>query len=284
MRHLADLLDHLATYKRDTLAVRENGTFFGREYPHILPPKRGRLNILPRFRDQFYASSHSRIRFHQFFHHLNSSQALCVNLFYPLVARHQLQLLTRYVGIETDSYPTPTFEKLSEIENSKRRRTNFDFHLRYPEGQEIFVEVKYTERQFGRAADDAEHREKFDRTYAPLLRNSTYLVDKCHDRTFFLANYQVLRNLIHAGPKARILFLLPSAKFSIANDLVKSVEKLLTDSGKALVQVIFLDDLVTYFTSRCDDRVLVEYYQAFREKYLPSVVFSHTASQETHRK
>src|SRR5438046_14767 len=120
MRHLAELLVHLAAYKRDTLAVRENGAFFGREYPHILPPIQQRLNILPRYRDHFYASPHSKIKFHQFFHHLNSSQALCINLFYPLIVGHQLQLIARYVEIETNSYPTPTFEKLSEMENSKR--------------------------------------------------------------------------------------------------------------------------------------------------------------------
>src|SRR5450759_384591 len=164
MRHLAELLNHLSTYKRDTLSVPEHGQFFGREYPHILPPTHQRLNILPRYRDHFYASPHSKIKFHLFFHHLNSSQALCINLFYPLIAEHQLPLITSYLGIKTNSYPAPKFEKISGIENGKRR-TNFDFHLRYPEGDEIFFEVKYTERQFGKASNDTEHQEKFARTY-----------------------------------------------------------------------------------------------------------------------
>ena len=72
------VLAHLAEYKRDHMGIEENGSWRGREYPHILPRDlfarnlidQGSLPCLKR------AVSESAASLHAGFHHLNSSQVL----------------------------------------------------------------------------------------------------------------------------------------------------------------------------------------------------------------
>ena len=272
MTRLRELLLHLATHKRLDLAVLENGIHGSREYAHILPRSHERLNILSRYRESFYSSHYAKIKFHRYFHHLNSSQALCINLFYPLIAENQLRLITQLLEIPATTVPIPTFEKVSELENGQRR-TNFDFHLRYAEGQEVYFELKYTERQFGTARDDAEHRDKFAKTYLPLLERSPYLVNACRERAFFLKRYQVLRNLVHLGPHSQVVFVVPSTTFPIATELAESIRHLLNDDGKSHVHIMSLERLIGFITAQTTSPPLVEYFRAFRKKYLPREVF-----------
>jgi hypothetical protein len=81
--------EHLAQYKVHALGMQEDGLFHhrGRGIPkaHILPIVHRDRNILESYRVRFWSSTYSQVRLHRFFHHLNSSQALCINLFYPLI-------------------------------------------------------------------------------------------------------------------------------------------------------------------------------------------------------
>src|SRR5437016_2505270 len=83
---------HLVTYKRDRLGITQSGTFRyrGREITraHILPRELRWLNVLESIRAEVraYISANHRLRLHRYFHHLNSSQAVALNLFYPFLA------------------------------------------------------------------------------------------------------------------------------------------------------------------------------------------------------
>lgn len=46
------------------------------KYEHILPKKNREFNILPEYREPFWASEYSDVDLHRCFHHLNSSQAV----------------------------------------------------------------------------------------------------------------------------------------------------------------------------------------------------------------
>src|SRR5271169_3418289 len=128
MNFCKSICDHLGTYKVQVLGVEKLGIFpyRGREVrkTHILPisgtGKRGQLNILP-YRDvRFFERDYSKIKYHQFFHHLNSSQALCLNLFYPLIEENRLGLLTEFLKIESTGPLKGAFETQSQIEQAVR--------------------------------------------------------------------------------------------------------------------------------------------------------------------
>lgn len=261
---------HLSDYRKTHLGIDEEGIFFhgGHEHRkgHILPKGSERRNLLEPYGDTFFLSKHSQAKRHQFFHHLNSSQALCFNLFFPLLAEGELALLAHSLRSTIHPPFEATFEKESEIEIAERR-TSFDFHIRRVEGREVYVEVKYTEEGFASAIDDEKHRTKFFNTYMPLLQQNEYLTNECKDQAFFLRYYQILRNLVHITPESEVRFLIPRANIKVALQAENAREQFLTESGRNKFRIIYLEDLVTELIDSCKDRQLSGYYESFREKY-----------------
>jgi len=264
--------EHLARYKVDVLGIKEDGLFHyrGLDIPksHILPLARRDENIVKQFRASCWRSEYSKVKLHRYFHHLNSSQALCINLFYPLIVENALGLFPQFLGIPLNPVLLPQFEKESLLEVAARR-TSFDFCLTLGAKSNIFVEVKYTEDGFGRAKNDKEHQIKFRETYLPLVKKSPFLVRECQDVAFFLSHYQVLRNLIHISTTDHIVLLFPSANAVVAREAVYARDRLLTDVGRAKLHIIFLEEFVRFLEGQCMDGPLDSYYKQFRAKYLP---------------
>jgi hypothetical protein len=256
----------------DVLGVQEDGLFHyrGRDIPksHILPIAHRDTNVLERYRAQFWSSNYAKVKLHRFFHHLNSSQALCINLFYPLIAGNALGFFLQFLGIAPEVDLRALFEKKSDIEVAARR-TSFDFCVQLAAASNIFVEVKYTEDGFGQAKNDDEHRAKFRKTYLPLVEKSLFLVRGCQEEAFFLSHYQVLRNLVHISETDHVVLLFPSANTVIAEEAVYARDQLLTDAGRTMLSIVFLDEFVSFLEDQCMGGPLDGYYQAFRTKYLP---------------
>ena len=263
---------HLAAYKVSVLNVSEDGLFHyrGRDIPmpHILPLAHRDLNIIASYRDKFWSSDHSKVKLHRYFHHLNSSQALCINLFYPLIAENALGIIMQYLGIASGNTMQAQFEAESDIEIAARR-TSFDFFAKPNESTDVFVEVKYTEDGFGRAENDYEHQAKFQKTYLPLVKGSRFLTEECQDQKFFLEHYQILRNLIHINESSYVVLLFPSANGVVAQEAAFAREKLLNDAGRPKLKIVFLEELVSFLEARVIGGSLEDYYRAFRTKYLP---------------
>jgi len=83
------LQKNLTRYKHDRLGVKEAGVYLhqGKEIRcgHILPRELKWLNLLESHRAEIraYLAAHKDVKLHKYFHHLNSSQAFALNLFYP---------------------------------------------------------------------------------------------------------------------------------------------------------------------------------------------------------
>src|SRR4051812_16166331 len=111
------------------MGIEEEGIFnhCGREHRkgHILPRGSERRNLLEPYGTSFFLSEHGATKLHQYFHHLNSSQGLCFNLFFPLLVEGELALLIR--SLKTTIHPPvkAAFEAESELEVAVRR-TSFD--------------------------------------------------------------------------------------------------------------------------------------------------------------
>jgi hypothetical protein len=75
----------LSTYKKAELTT-EQGKWKNFLYDHILPINQNEKNIITEIRSEFWSFFKlNNIKLHQYFHHLNSSQALCFNLFFKNV-------------------------------------------------------------------------------------------------------------------------------------------------------------------------------------------------------
>jgi len=193
-----NVFKHLAEYKEQELSISKMGYWKGKPYGHILPKEMENRNILAHYLTSFFSSEIRNIKFHRYFHHLNSSQAMCINFFFPLFIERRLEFVTDFIGFKNEvvDFRSVQFEKESEIDGiNNRRPTQFDFYFETESGKRFFFETKYTEYGFGSAKDDSDHRDKYKEVYMPHLSRVVH-PEYSEVRTFF-KYYQIIRNLIH---------------------------------------------------------------------------------------
>lgn len=267
------ILVHLTRYKQERLGVRERGIWSGnrKPYGHILPVDLKHLNLLETIRREFMeyraAPEGKAVKLHRDFHHLNSSQALAFNLFFPFVGRlvtDDTPLLAQF-GARGDQIEIARFESVPNPSEG----TNFDLHLILKSGKEIFVEVKFTETEYGATRSNPQRSAKFTKHYAKRLEGK--VASECLVPLAFFANYQLLRNLSHLELERgdRLVIVRP-----LANEALRKGEQWFFDriqpSCKERVAVLNLEDLVVELLShseRMPTRVAA-HLELFGEKYL----------------
>jgi hypothetical protein len=263
---------HLATYKEQRLGVRAPGVHLrtGRAYRHILPLELRQLNIFESIRADFfeYLSAHcGTLHLHRDFHHVNSSQALAFNLFFPYFRDEPgAGLLLAALGPKA---PLAIKEFHFEYVPDASEATNVDVAWRMSDDTWTFCEVKLSERGFGKAKRDERHLRKLETTYRPRLQD---LVESAFlEPARFFEHYQILRNIsllsTHAG--SSVLFLLPKAN----ERLVPALERVmgsLADSVRSRVHVTFLEEVIDRLEgAQPEDSSLATVPHQLREKYLP---------------
>jgi len=278
MKYQDRLRAHLVKYKFRGLGVLQSGAWKGprtgavAEHPHILPAGEARLNILAPYRERFWEEFErgERRPLHRDFAHLNSSQAMCFNLFYPLVVdRTWASAFVQGVLGVKDTPRTLAFEYVEDPEEN----THFDFFLQLESGAKIYFETKLAELGFGTADLDTRARERLVQLHAPRLAG---LVDaRWLEPDAFFRRYQLLRNFGVLAQPGNILYLVvPRANESLAQAL-----RILPEiTGGALqhplhnrVRVLYLEDALERVKPllRGRDEALKNHYREFREKYLP---------------
>ena len=261
---------HLTEYRRNQLRIEQVGTWRGKPYGHILPKELLCLNLIETIRaDVCEYLQVSKIRLDRYFHHLNSSQAACINLFWPLLNCANPCLVVESLGIGPGDVAHWEFEK----EIDWKEKTNFDLYLELSSGAKTCIEFKYTEKGFGRANDDQQHRKKLNDIYAPALRD--FVSPDYLKKEKFFANYQFLRNLIYIDPERgdKVVFLVPRANEKIVGKLHRVIEEAILDpSVRSLIKIRYLEDVVSnaYESAHLsdDDFYLRTHLHLYREKYL----------------
>ena len=275
MKYQDRLRAHLARYKFRVLGVLANAAWKGprtgavAEQPHILPADQIRLNVLTPYRERFWADFErgERRPLHRDFAHLTSSQAMCFNLFYPLVADRAwaAAFVQQVLGVK-DTPRTLAFEYVEDPEEA----THFDFFVQLESGGKIYLEARLAELGFGTSDLARAEREKLMQLYAPRLAS---LVDpKWLDPESFFRRYQLLRTLSYLDRPGNLLFLvLPRANESLAQAL-RILPEITAGPLQERVRVLYLEDALERVKPllRGRDEALKNHYREFREKYIPS--------------
>jgi hypothetical protein len=236
----------LAEYKTSVLGVHESGSWGKppRPYPHILPPDRRELNIVAEFREAFWRSQRrSGWKLHKYFHHLSSSQALAFNIFFPMYPDVPFGMaLTRgLLGLPNDAACQVDFEAVLDVGEG----TNIDALIETAEGTRTIVEVKLTERAFGRALEDERHLAKLADVYRPLLLGRVEA--SCLEPSVFFRDYQLYRNLAQIRRESgdRVLFLIPKARTQLWQHANAWCESQALGALRGCVRVVAVEDLIT---------------------------------------
>jgi hypothetical protein len=262
------LQGHLAEYKQSRLGVRQDGQWVknGKSYPHILPRKLRRLNILETIRAEFWSyRREQRLKLHRDFHHLSSSQALAFNLFFPFfgLRPQRAELMLRALGAPEAPVEAWAFEKVLDPAEG----TNFDFHITLVGGRHIYFEVKLCERGFGKVKANERHLKKLDEIYRERLLGKVG-TDSLAEKTFF-RNYQLLRNISYLSPdlEHQLIVICPQANEALREGL-SFLEGALTARMRGGVRVVYLEPFLAELgvQSRSEPR-LGAHVELLAEKY-----------------
>ena len=157
--NLQKVKESLGRYKEQNLEILDCGEWWKnhKQYKYILPIEKKYDNIIDKgFKENLIAII-PKDKLHLGFHHLNSSQALAINLFGPLIITNNLKVIDSEFGV------LDLHSDFEYVENQKEG-TNFDFYLGCQDKRNFF-EVKYSEQKFGNAKDDPSHQQKFAEIY-----------------------------------------------------------------------------------------------------------------------
>ena len=259
---------HLSRYRRSTLGVEEYGKWRGKAYEHILPRNLLWLNLIETFRAEIRTSlEESGVGLNQYFHHLNSSQAACFNLFWPLLNHAEPNLTVESLGIGPDKVVTWAFEKAID----KVEKTHCDLYLELKSGIRSFIEVNYTGHSFSRSIGDAQNREKLRNIYASALRK--FVEQEYLEGKLFFANYQLLRNLTYFDPERNdiVIFLFPRGQDKVADRARKVLDVAIQNpTVRSRITILYLEDVVANALAHLtkDDHLLRTHLHLFQQKYI----------------
>jgi len=269
MTYQIALKKHLAQYKVNRLGVRQAGVYrkTGRAYQHLLPNDLRYLNVLESIRAEFreYLRHSPAIRLHPDFHHLNSSQALAFNLFYPFLSAggEAARFVIQALGLKGDIQEWH-FEYVPDPEEG----TNVDVAWQNSDGAWAFCEVKLSESEFGNAKPDQRHERKLREIYSPRLRG---IVDEgLLEFNEFCRHYQLLRNisLLATHADSHVVFLIPEQNDALIPPL-QAVLGSLVGSMRHRVHLGYLEKVLASLEShRTLNPELKVYAAQLEEKYV----------------
>jgi hypothetical protein len=260
---------HLSRYRVERLQVMQEGRWRkGKKYAHIIPRRHGGLNILETVRAEFWEyAKQKKLKRHTDFHHLNSSQAMCFNLFFPLFGMPpgNPNILAEALGVGPAQATRWQFEKMLDT----NERTSFDFFLERKDATDLLFELKLTEGEFGKAKAVERRKRKLGTLYRPMLQGK--VKDDALKEEVFFANYQLLRNVGYLDLNGnRLLFIIFPRKHQALLKAWKTFSALLASSTTKLVRVVHLEDLVKRIRKHAGDMParMTAHYELFAEKYI----------------
>lgn len=277
MKYAELIKTNLKIYKLKRLGIEQSGIWKKnkRPYNHILPEPLKKLNILETYRKEFWEDYETgqlgHIKLHNHFHHLNSSQAMAFNLFFPFIYHDKrfLPLLLDSLNISFGEVTEAAFEKIKWPDEG----TNFDFFFKYKSDTNVFFELKYSENEFGKAKNDASHLKKYEIIYRALLNN--IMVSEFTSCEQFFENYQIIRNLIYIGRgnDNYCIFIFPER-----NNELKMKEDIILNTVllkyRNKVKIIYLEQLVDKLIDIFNDKIhskLITHFNLFKEKYIGEI-------------
>lgn len=270
------VLKHMSDYKSNFLGITEKGIYRNspNNYGHILP-KHNTIhdipiyNLLPTINITNYRLQNSNIQYHQFAHHLNSSQLMCINFFLPMIEDTILLNIIRQAAniniSDNAKIKDAEFEKVVPFKDN----TNFDFYLNLSTGENIYFEIKYTEQEFGGNCFNNgilknKYDDKYNNYYAKELKNSVIGLISKDD---FFKDYQINRNLAYIrNTNDYVVFILPFDSEDLLNEVTAVKNKYKNISNQ--VKIVDWTSLCNIALLESKNSILHQHFKLFKEKYI----------------
>lgn len=275
MSYQDEIKKHLTAYKENRFKGLTHGLWQNNpnnilKYAFI--SKYDNNNLIETFQKEYLdyeKAIDTKIKRHMYFHHMNSSQAMCINFFYPLYKENCLEIITEFLGFKDEKVNgnSVRFEEISKIDSIKGYRpTNFDFYFETETGKKFFFEIKYTENEFGKASDDTDHNNKYDNVYnTGTIFNP--INDEYREKQMFFKNYQIIRNLIHVAADSYVVFVYPKGNSKIKQQALNSKKQILKDPFDKHLFTIEWEDIFKVVKDKAKSPSLKNQLEEFGKKY-----------------
>jgi hypothetical protein len=261
----------MKNYKEKFLRLSENVEYKGRKYDHILPEKYYELNFSREVSEKLISSKFlSTVNWNRFSHHLNSSQVMAVNFFYPLIKHQELGSFLSLAGIEDEViYDAEhiSFSKKSEKENTEKRKTCFDLYLKLESGKEVYIKTSYTNGCYGRALDE-EYLLRYREIYEPMLRDSKAVKEEYRSEAYFMDNYRFMRSIAHLDENSHLIVIYPRENWEIREKSINFKEEILEPSYADRFVPMAWEELLELLIEKVRDNNVARFYDSwFKDKY-----------------
>jgi len=256
------ILEHLAKYKKEVLNIPENGKWKKnkKQYAHILPELYNERNII---NSDYYQKiideiANRYIKLHSDFHHLNSSQALCFNLFFPIFFGDKFNLLLNKI-LNKDIGEKEIVEDYEfEYIEDKTENTNFDLYVK-TNRTKYYFEIKYTENEFGKAKNDERHRDKYKKIYKDKITKFGNVT-----KEEFFRYYQIFRNLMYND--GYNIFVFPADRSDLKDTINYVIKNYCTKKQKEHIIILPIEEIVKILLDSNDNKI-IKHYELFSKKY-----------------
>lgn len=271
MDYYSRLSEHLSMYKEFNIGIMgdDGGTSASPvRRADVLPNEYRDLNILASYRRSFrhLTQADPMVRLQGDFHHLNSSQALCYNLFFPFVQDEgKRPILLEALGCSLAPVVRTGFEYSFGASNEE----TFDFLIRQESGKSLYFDVKLSEQWFGPsylAGISPEFLAASTRADIIGLITGTLLKSPEVAKLIVL-----LKKMAYvASSDCRHLFcIFPRANKKLVDAMVL-LQNSLYETNRSKLSVCYLEDFVrTVLRLSCEnDHDLHRHYRGLEKKYV----------------
>lgn len=264
-------MTHMKNYKEKFLRLSEGVEYKGRKFDHILPEKYYEMNFSPEVSEKLISSKFlSTIHWNRFSHHLNSSQVMAVNFFYPLIKHQELSVFLALAGIDDEIIYDEHhifFNKKSEKENTENRRTCFDLYLKLKSGKEVYIRTNYTNGCYGRAFDEG-YLKRYREIYEPMIKDSKVIREEYRSEAFFMDNYRFMRSIAHLNENSHLIVIYPRENWSIREKSLAFKEEILTPEYAGNFVPMAWEELLELLMEKVSDNDVARFYESwFKDKY-----------------
>lgn len=265
------IITHMEDYKKKNLNLDNVVTIKHREYGHILRDRDYLYNFSSQVSDKLVNSKFLKpIKWNRFSHHLNSSQVMTVNFFYPLIRYRELEAFLAMTGIEDEVIYDPEhlqFLKVCEDEKSDENKTYFDFYMKLKSGREVYVEAKYTEGVYGKSNSKI-HQTKYNEVFEPLLKDSILIKDEFKTEEFFLEHYNFMRGLAHMKKDTHLVVLYPRENWALRERALYIKDNIIECDYKEQYIPMVWEEMLEWLMKGIKDNHVAWYYEGwFKDKY-----------------
>ena len=256
---------NLINYKLNVLGIPGSGFYGNKQEDHILPRGMADANYM-------FDLSNLSFKKHHGYHHLNSSQTMCVNFFAPMV-QDDCKLLSKFLSLLLQDEIKIVYFEFEYTNKKLYGDTNFDFYCQDDNNHNYYFEIKYTEQGISKKCSANDQSDEnllkvYNKKYRENVEAEGSQLIISDPLIFMKEHYQAFRNMSCANEIKNnfCFFITMEGNEKTKEELIDSLSYV---KGDKYVKSLYWENIIkTAFEIVENDPEIFGYYTEFKNKYM----------------